>query len=160
MVSLLRSIVFASLAAIALLSNLLISSAVLRFPASRQQIGPGQANNVQEVSFTFTVVDKNKFAGTLKKEDIRLSEDGMLREIRNFQHRTDLPTTIAILIDTSASQEQVLPVAKLAARHFVETAVTDSDQVAVLTFTGKATIEQSFTNDRGRLRAAIDRVKF
>ena len=70
-------------------------------------------------SIFFTAADSNKrFVNTLKKEDIRILEDGQPQEIFTFQQNVDLPLSIAILIDTSSSEERTLPDEKAAAAHF------------------------------------------
>src|SRR4030081_2886873 len=72
-------------------------------------------------SIFFTAADSNKrFISSLKKEDVRVLEDGQPQEIFPFQQNIDLPLSIAILIDTSRSEERTLPDEKAAARSFVE----------------------------------------
>lgn len=109
----------------------------------------------------FTAIDKNKrFVTTLRREDIRVLEDGTPQEIFTFQRETDRPLSLAILIDTSASQELTLPEEKAAARRFVDTIIrSQKDEVAIISFTGEATIEHGLTADVGRIRRAIDRVE-
>ncbi len=110
----------------------------------------------------FTAIDKNKrFITTLKQGDIRVFEDGAPQEIFTFQRETDRPLSLAILIDTSASQERTLPDEKAAARAFVDAVVREAkDEVAVLSFTGETTLEQGLTGNASRARRAIDRVEF
>ena len=110
----------------------------------------------------FTAADKNKrFINTLKAEDIRVLEDGQPQQIFTFQQNTDLPLSLAILIDTSASEERTLPELKFAARSFLENVIRPAkDEAAVLSFTGETTLEQSFTGSLDRLRRAIDKVEF
>jgi VWFA-related protein len=110
----------------------------------------------------FTAVDKNKrFVTSLKQEDIRVLEDGVAQQVFTFQRETDRPLSLAILIDTSASQERTLPEEKSAAQRFVDTVIRQQkDEVAVLTFTGDATLEQGLTGSVARIRRAIDRVEF
>jgi VWFA-related protein len=110
----------------------------------------------------FTAVDKNKrFITTLKQEDIRVLEDGAPQQLFTFQRETARPLSLAILIDTSASQERTLPEEKSAAQQFVDTVIRPSkDEVAVLTFTGDPTLEQGLTGSIARVRRAIDRVEF
>src|SRR4051812_26532136 len=51
-------------------------------------------------SIFFTAADSTKrFINNLKKEDIRILEDGQPQEIFTFQQNLDLPLSIAILID-------------------------------------------------------------
>lgn len=110
----------------------------------------------------FTAADKNKrFIGDLKAADIRVLEDGKPQEIFTFQQNIDLPLSIAILIDTSASEERTLPDEKAAAQSFLENVLRPTrDEAAVVSFTGETTLEQGFTGSIDRLRRAIDRVEF
>lgn len=113
-------------------------------------------------SIFFTAADSNKrFISNLRKEDIRVLEDGEPQEIFSFQPNIDLPLSIAILIDTSRSEERTLPDEKAAARSFVEAVMRpEKDEAAVVSFTGEVTLEQGFTGNLDRLRRAIDRVEF
>ena len=110
----------------------------------------------------FTAADSNKrFVNTLKKEDIRILEDGQPQEIFTFQTNVDLPLSIGILIDTSRSEERTLPDEKAAARSFLEAVMRpDKDEAAIVSFTGDVTLEQGLTGNVDRLRRAIDRVEF
>ena len=110
----------------------------------------------------FTAADKNKrFISDLKAEDIRVFEDGQPQEIFTFQTNIDLPLSLAILIDTSASEERTLPDEKSAARAFLENVLRGAkDEAAIVSFTGETTLEQGFTGNVDRLRRAIDRVEF
>jgi len=110
----------------------------------------------------FTAADKSKrFVNTVKREDIRILEDGQPQEIFTFQQNIDLPLSVAILIDTSGSEERTLPDEKAAARSFIEDVVRPNrDEAAVVSFTGEVTLEQGFTGNIERIRRAIDRVEF
>ena len=110
----------------------------------------------------FTAADKqNRFLSNIKREDIRVLEDGVPQEIFTFQPNVDLPLSIAILIDTSASEEFTLPEEKAAARSFLETSLrANKDEAAIVSFTGEVTLEQGLTGNVERLRHAVDRVVF
>src|SRR5712664_1964074 len=110
----------------------------------------------------FTAADKQKrFVTNLKREDIRVLEDGVPQELFTFQQNVDLPLSLAILIDTSGSEERTLPEEKAAARSFLETVIRENkDEAAIVSFTGEVTLEQGFTGNLDRLRRAIDRVEF
>lgn len=130
--------------------------------------GQGEVSGQDEVvrvetnltNILFTVVDKDKrFITTLRQEDVRVLEDGVPQEMFTFQRETDRPLSLAILIDVSISQMMTLPGERSAARAFVDSIVrSQKDEVAVVSFTGEATIEQELTADVGRVRSAIDRV--
>jgi len=113
-------------------------------------------------SIFFTAADSNKrFISNLKKEDVRILEDGQPQDIFTFQKNLDLPLSVAILIDTSLSEERTLPDEKAAARSFLENVMRpQKDEAAIVSFTGEVTLEQGFTGNLERLRRAIDRVEF
>lgn len=135
-------------------------------PRNREEI-PQDSDEVikTETNLTnifFTAADKNKrFISDLKAEDIRIFEDGQSQDIFTFQQNIDLPLSLAILIDTSASEERTLPDEKEAARAFLESVLRpQKDEAAVISFTGETTLEQGFTGSIDRLRRAIDHVEF
>ena len=110
----------------------------------------------------FTAVDKQKrFITSLKQEDIHVTEDGQPQEIFTFTRQTDLPLSIAILVDTSGSEERTLPIEKSAASSFVDAVLRpDKDEAAVVSFTGEATLELGLTGSASRVRRALDQVQF
>jgi VWFA-related protein len=110
----------------------------------------------------FTAADKQKrFVSTLKREDVRVLEDGVPQEIFAFQPNSDLPLSLAILIDCSGSEERTLPEEKDAARAFLESVLRpEKDEAAIVSFTGEVTLEQGLTGNLSRLRRAIDEVRF
>lgn len=110
----------------------------------------------------FTAADKQRrFISNLKREDVRIIEDGTPQEIFTFQPNSDLPLSLAILIDTSGSEERTLPEEKAAARGFLESVMRPAkDEAAVVSFTGEVTLEQGLTGNVARLRRAIDQVEF
>jgi len=110
----------------------------------------------------FTASDKQKrFISTLKREDVRVLEDGVPQQIFTFQPNSDLPLSLAILIDCSGSEERTLPEEKGAARTFLESVLrADKDEAAIVSFTGEVTLEQGLTGNIPRLRRAIDQVEF
>lgn len=118
--------------------------------------------DTEVVNVLFSAQDKNRRLMTdLKQEDIKLLENGQPQEIIAFNRQVDLPISLAILIDTSASQERTLPEEKAAAISFVDSVVrAEKDEVAIISFTGETTLEQGMTNNLTRLRRAITRVEF
>jgi len=116
----------------------------------------------ESVNVLFTAQDKNRrLILGLKPEDIRIYENGQLQQISGFARQVDLPLSLAILIDTSLSQERTLPEEKAAAISFLESVVRPSkDEVSIISFTGESTLEQGMTNNMTRLRRAVDRVVF
>ena len=135
-------------------------------PKNREEV-PQDSDEVVKVetnltNIFFTAADKNKrFISSLKAEDIRVLEDGQPQEIFTFQQNIELPLSIAILIDTSISEQRTLPDEKAAAQAFLENVMRAAkDEAAIVSFTGDTTLEQGFTGNMDRLRRAIDRVEF
>lgn len=118
--------------------------------------------DTEAVNVLFTAQDKNRRLLTdLKQSDIKILEDGQPQQIISFARQVDLPLSLAIVIDTSQSQQRTLPEEKSAAKSFIESVIRPvKDEVSVLTFTGETTLEQGMTNNVARLNRAIDRVKF
>ena len=130
------------------------------------QTPSGQDDDVIRVetdvtNLPFTANDKqNRFITTLREEDIRVFEDGVLQKLFTFQRETDRPLSIAFLIDVSASEDRTLPQEKAAARSFIETIIQSSkDQAAIIPFTGSAYLEQPLTRDVLGIYRALERVE-
>ena len=118
--------------------------------------------DTEVVNVLFTAQDNNRrLLINLKKDDIRILEDGVAQETIAFSRQVDLPLSLSILIDTSVSQQRTLPEEKAAAISFLESVIRPAkDEVSVVSFTGESTLEQGMTNNMTRLRRAIDRVEF
>ena len=117
--------------------------------------------NTELANILLTAVDKDKrFVTTLRREDVLVLEDNVPQELSIFERETDLPLTLAILIDTSRSQERTLPDEKAAARAFIDSVLRpDKDRAAVISFTGEAVLQQELTNEVGKLRGAVEHVE-
>lgn len=146
-------------ATICLLTSLLALGCVC---ARVRAVGGDAQSAAQGVSVLFTASGKDgNFVTTLKPEDVRLTVDGKPREILEMRRQSELPLFLAIVIDTSNSQENVLPSAKLAADVFVHGMMKPRvDKAAVVTFSAGTTVEQAMTADESKVREAIARVKF
>jgi VWFA-related protein len=118
--------------------------------------------NTEAVNVLFTAQDRNhRLLTTLKQDDVKIFENGQQQEIVAFSRQIDLPMSLAILIDTSASQERTLPEEKEAAIDFLESVMRPAkDEVCVVSFTGDSTLELGMTNNLSRLRKAVDGVQF
>ena len=110
------------------------------------------------VNVVFNATDRDRrFVTTLRREDVRVFEDGVPQEVTVFQRETEQPLSVAILVDVSVSQENTLPVEKDAARAFVNQILRPGkDTAAVVSFTGSATLEQALTQELDSLHFAIE----
>jgi VWFA-related protein len=136
-------------------------------PAARATPPPSDDDEVikvetEAVNVLFTAQDRNRRLLTnLKAEDVRVLENGQPQQISAFARQVDLPLSLAIVIDTSRSQERTLPEQRSAAISFLDNVVRpDKDEVSVVSFAGETTLEQGMTSNLTRLRRAIDSVRF
>jgi hypothetical protein len=116
----------------------------------------------EQSQLRFTVIDHElHFVSTLRVEDLRLLVDNQPQEVTALGKLADQPLTVAILIDSSISQEKTLPNQKAAAAAFVQEVLKQGkDQAEVITFTGEVTVEQGVTEDLDRVQRAITNIKF
>ena len=80
-------------------------------PAAPQPLDTAQTLkvNVNLVNVYFSARDKNGFITSLRKDDCQVAEDHNSQTIKNMTQEKNLPLTIGILLDTSGSQTNVLP---------------------------------------------------
>lgn len=155
---------------IALLLIITTACTVLSGAHAQQKPAPAASNAAQDddvvrvdtdlTNILFAAVDKDKrFVTTLQKDDVRVFENDAPQQVFTFERETDLPLSLAILIDTSWSQDDTLPDEKAAARAFVDAVIRpEKDQAAIVSFTGKPTIEQPLTGNMASLHSGIDKV--
>lgn len=105
-----------------------------------------------------TAVDRQRrFVTTLRQEDVRVFEDGVEQQLTTFQRETDTPLSIAVVVDTSKSQERTLPDEKAAALAFFDSVLRPGrDSAAVISFTGRPYLRQPLTGDASVLRASVE----
>jgi VWFA-related protein len=117
---------------------------------------------VDKVNILCTVVDrKGQFVTNLKKEDFIIYDDGKPQTIEEFDARSEIPLSISLLIDTSASVSKKLKFEQDAASEFFYTILRPEDKALLAEFDTGVTLIQDFTNDPdilskqlGTLRAA------
>src|SRR6266540_4262101 len=95
----------------------------------------------------------------LKKEDFEVLENGKPQTIKYFSANSNLPLTLGILIDTSASQQNVLGMEQQVGGSFLSQILTPKDQAFVIDFIVGIALVQDFTNSVRRLKDALNSVK-
>lgn len=115
----------------------------------------------QLVNVPFSVNDKtNKYINDLAKGDVEVFEDNKPQQIFSFERQTDIPITIAMLIDISVSQEYTLPYEITAGQRFFERVLRPKrDLGAVVTFEGESVMMQGLTSDVDKLRSALEDIR-
>src|SRR4051794_19163556 len=85
----------------------LLFACLVATPASKQDPPPAFRSRVEMVTIPCTVVDENAVViRVLPPDEFRIFQNGARRTVKNSWIDTDLPLTLGVLIDASASQEQ------------------------------------------------------
>lgn len=113
--------------------------------------------NVNLVNVYFSVRDKNGFVTGLTKNDCEVAEDHDAQTIKRMTQEKGLPLTIGILLDTSGSQETVLPIEKDSAARFLREVLTPKDEAFLISFDVNVDLLADFTNSPGEIRRSIDK---
>ncbi|HKZ32022.1 MAG TPA: VWA domain-containing protein [Vicinamibacteria bacterium] len=115
---------------------------------------PVFGTGIEIINLSLSVTDgRNNFVTDLGQRDFAVFEDGIRQELSLFTHE-DLPISLVLLIDTSASMEEKLKTAQDAAIRFTKTLRTQ-DLAQVVQFNERATPLQTFTSDQAALEKAI-----
>jgi VWFA-related protein len=112
--------------------------------------------DVDVVNVLCTVSDKRGALVTnLGKEDFEIREDGRKQDIRYFTRETDLPLTVAMLVDVSGSVRSVLADEREAAGQFFDTVLRPADHALLLGFSSTLVLWQDFTPSSQQLKNAL-----
>jgi VWFA-related protein len=113
------------------------------------------------ITVPFNVTDsKNRYINDLTKNDVDLLEDNKPQQIFSFERQSDLPITVAMLIDISGSQMFTLPQEKAAGQRFFAKVLRPGKDIgAVITFEHETVLEQALTPNVEKLVEALDRVR-
>jgi VWFA-related protein len=112
---------------------------------------------VNLVNIMFSVRDKKGgLVGNLNKDDFKVFEDGKEQEVKFFTRETDLPLTIGLLIDVSASQMNLIEIEKNAAYQFFGSVLRKQDLAFLISFGEDSELLQDYTNSPKLLRAGLE----
>ncbi len=112
--------------------------------------------NVNLVDAYFSVRDKGGFILGLGKADCQVYEDHKLQTIRNLTQEKNLPLTIGILLDTSGSQQRVLPLEQQSGARFLKQVLTPKDEAFLISFDVNVDLLSDYTNSAPALTRAIN----
>ena len=160
--------------AAALLAAALAAIPVVSVLTARAAQEPGGQNSEQQppqsggtlkvesklVEVFATVRDRhNAILENLTKDDFKVSEDGVPQKITYFGKESDMPITLAILMDTSISMANILDAEKAAASSFVHEIMRKKDEAVVISFDTDEDLLADFTEDPVVLTHAINRAQ-
>jgi VWFA-related protein len=117
--------------------------------------------NVNLVNVVFTVFDrKGHLVTSLPKNKFRIYEDNKAQSITSFSSETDLPLSIALLIDTSGSVGDKLVFEQQAAVEFLKSTLRPGkDKALLMSFDTRAHLLQDYTDDTRALGRAAEQIR-
>ncbi len=131
-------------------------------PPAMPQEPPVQGETIKTqvslVNLFATVRDKNKrIVGDLKQEDFKITEDNQDQKISFFSKEVALPITLALLLDTSGSEQFMLSAIQDAGSSFLRRILRKGDMALVMSFDSDVDLLSDFTDDHGQLDRAVRR---
>ena len=116
--------------------------------------------NANLVDLFFTVKDKNnELVPHLTRNDCTVLEDKVPQTLKSFVAETNQPLTLGILLDTSGSQQYVLPLEQQAGSQFLQRVLKSKDQAFLVSFDVNVDLLQDFTNSPRLLSRAMDKAE-
>lgn len=115
------------------------------------------STDVKVVNVLASVHNKNgEMIRSLSKDDFSLSENKRPQTIRYFTRESDLPLTLGMMVDTSASQRKVLDAERSACFHFLDRVLRPSqDRVFIMQFDSVVELRQGLTASHKQLDDAL-----
>ena len=115
--------------------------------------GPFRAG-VELVSLNVTVTDPSaRYVADLELGDFAVFEDGVKQDLTFFTRKIQ-PVALSLLLDSSASMEEKMPVLQAAATGFVKR-LKPVDLAQIIDFDSRVEIRQAFTANQAELEQAI-----
>jgi VWFA-related protein len=122
--------------------------------------GPTMKATVNLVNLFVTVRDKHKrIVSNLTKDDFKVFEDNHEQRIAFFSKEVTLPITLGLLLDTSGSEQNMLPAIQEAGSRFLSRVMRKGDEAMVLSFDTNVNLMSDFTEDQAQLDRAIHRTQ-
>jgi VWFA-related protein len=109
------------------------------------------------VNLYFSARDKDGFITNLRKDDCSIAEDKAPQTIKNFTQEKNLPLTIGILLDTSGSQMNVLPLEQQSGATFLRNVLTPKDEAFLISFDINVDLLADYTNRASEIKRALDK---
>src|SRR3954468_14106926 len=143
-----------------LFSCLAVNGAAQETKQDSQDQLPTFTSNVNVVNLFFNVKDKKgALIPSLTKDNFQVFEDGKPQTIKYFSAESNQPLTLGLLIDTSASQERVLPMEKEVGAAFLRDVLRPKDLAFVISFDVNVDLLHDYTNEASNLRRAMDEAR-
>lgn len=119
----------------------------------------------REVLVDAIVTGKNgAYISDLQAKDFRITQDGKQQAINSFSLETpsagEQTRSLVLFFDETSMEARDQAVVRQAAMSFIDAEAGPNHMLAVVTFNGGMRIAQSFTNNAGRLKDALNQASF
>ena len=112
---------------------------------------------VDAVELYTTVLDKGRPVNYLQASNFKVFEDGVLQQVEGFEYVKNLPLSVGLLIDTSASMLESLPEAQQAALKFLDYTIGEKDRAFLVSFDNEPYLLSKLTGRKDKLDARRSR---
>ena len=143
------------------MSRVITSLVLLASPLFPQQkpaddLPPPITVDVDIVNILASVHDKHGgLIANLSKDDFTVLEDGKPQTIKYFTRETDVPLTIGLLVDVSASQRNLIDIERRAAHQFFSQVLRKKDEAFLISFGEDSELLQDYTNSPRLLQEGL-----
>src|SRR5580700_158263 len=138
----------------------LFGAIFLLSPAAAQDQESAIKVDVDVVNVFCTVHDhRGALIRDLKQGDFKILEDGRPQQIRYFAHDTDLPLTVALLLDVSGSVRWFVEDEKRTAAKFLEQVLRPDDRALLVGFSSTVILWQDLTSSPALLADALQHLR-
>lgn len=106
---------------------------------------------VDAVELYTTVTDHGKPVQGLQKSNFKVFEDGVVQKVESFEFVKNLPLSLGLMIDTSASMLEALPEAQQAALSFLDFSIGPKDRAFTVSFDNEPYLLSKPSNRKDKL---------
>ena len=107
--------------------------------------------SVDAVELFTTVTEHGRPVSGLQASNFKVFEDGVAQKIESFEYVKNLPLTLGVMIDTSASMLESLPDASHAALGFLDYSIGPKDRAFTVSFDNEPYLLTKLTNRKDRI---------
>lgn len=132
----------------------LLAATPLAQALQSQDARPVFRSSASLVALNVTVTKGDELITGLQAADFEVYEDGVQQEVRFFESQS-VPMDVILLLDTSASMRNRMPVVHEAARAFMKV-LGQGDRGAIVAFNDSVDVLQDLTSDTAAIEAAIN----
>jgi len=107
--------------------------------------------SVDAVELYTAVTEKGRPVSGLQATNFKVFEDGVPQKVESFEYVKNMPLSVGLMIDTSASMLESLPVAEQAAIQFLDYTIGAKDRAFTVSFDNEPYILSKLTNRKDKL---------